>query len=449
MRIYKTKHLIPAPEDGANGVNYEIVPSVTCIHADKDGNITTGDIKVAAYRTEAGVRKSVLSLVYINSSYWVQYKIDSNSWVNCSRLYTFVPGGGLVPNEYGVPVSAVSDITSGIAFRLVYGTSSSYTTVYEMGALPVVQDGQTGAAGAVGKFYYPAGEFDDETEYRSSSNRAPYVYITEVINNQTKSYYYMLVASTNLVNGDLVAPGEDSSIWELMENDFKYLISEAIFTMFGKMGAAVYCGDWCISQYGTLGGSESTQYHLFDPAYPDKSVDTTHTVNGETWSGYNFVPNYAVDLLHGKPYMQTAVINGLINAKLFYSPTLEITADTTIDPLTHQAGCYILSPSPAGITITLPIATDYDGLELNFYVPYGSRATGSAFVQVQDSDTAIAYQQYYIIKEAQYSYIAPQAETLLLHERKVFLHYNNMVKFKSMLGRWYVISGMVMNYAEA
>ena len=50
----------------------------------------------------------------------------------------------------------------------------------------------------------------------------------------------------------------------------------------------------------------------FDPAYPSQSVNTTHNVNGTTWTGYNFVPNYCVDLLTGATYQQNAYVAGSI-----------------------------------------------------------------------------------------------------------------------------------------
>lgn len=314
--LVKVKNLIPAPEDGHDGVTYEILPSVALIHADKDGNVLTGNIEVKAYRTVLGVRSSVAGVPHISGEpyYWVQYKVDSNAWTNCG---TITIGSGIFAQAgYGVSSTVVSGITNGIAFRLVYGTSnSSYDVVYEIGQIPVVKDGQTGSAGAVGKFYYPAGTFDDDTPYTSTANAAPYVSIVDQVTGRT--YYYMLIADINLVDGSIISPTdqEATGIWQRMDDQFKYLVSEMIFTNFAHLGSAVFCGDWMLSQYGTVNGSTSNQYQLFDPAYPNSSVNTTHTVNGESWTGYNFVPNYAVDLLRGKVFMTDAVVSGTIKTK--------------------------------------------------------------------------------------------------------------------------------------
>jgi hypothetical protein len=83
---------------------------------------------------------------------------------------------------------------------------------------------------------------------------------------------------------------------------------------FAMLGSFVVSGDWLISTKGMLGGAESQDYTKFDPAYPDTSVNTTHTANGTTWTGYNFVPHYAVDGKEGDMYANKAKIKGAIEA---------------------------------------------------------------------------------------------------------------------------------------
>ena len=169
-----------------------------------------------------------------------------------------------------------------------------------MAALQVVKDGQTGTRGKTGRYYYYDGYFNSSKKYTATDHQAPYVAFdwtdTETVNGvQTqvvKTSYYMLIADTNKPSSTYIAPRTQaaSGVWELMETSFKWLIAEAFFTNFAKLGSAVFYGDWMISQHGTVNGVASTQYELFD------DEDPTGTVAG------HFVPNFAIDLMEGQAY---------------------------------------------------------------------------------------------------------------------------------------------------
>ena len=168
---------------------------------------------------------------------------------------------------YGVPASAVSTITYSIAFRLLYGTSSSsYSVVHEMAPLQVVKDGQTGAQGKTGRFYYYDGYFNSSKEYTATDHQAPYVafdYETTITDATTgqevtvvKTSYHMLVTATNMKDGSLIPPrplNGASGIWEEFESSHIYLMTQVFFTAFAKLGSAVFSGDWMISQNGKPG----------------------------------------------------------------------------------------------------------------------------------------------------------------------------------------------------
>ena len=305
-------------EPGQDGVTYEIIPGVSNIRADADGNILTGVITVAAYKTKSGSRTScglgMAVAVDPNGGetdyYWAQYRIDGGSWTNCSNIST---GSGIyMVLDYGVPGSAVSTITSGIAFRLLYGTGSSYSVVHQIAPLQVVKNGQTGQRGKTGRYYYYDGYFDSTKEYTATDNQAPYVAfdwedtvtVNGVDTQVTKTSYYMLIAETNKPSGTYIAPRTTAAtgVWELMETSFKWLIAEAIFINFAKLGAAIFSGDWMISQHGTINGVASTDYTKFDASDPEGST-----------SGH-FRPNYAVDLKVGEAWLNNAHIRGVVYA---------------------------------------------------------------------------------------------------------------------------------------
>ncbi len=253
--------------DGQNGVTYEIVPGVANIRADKDGNILTGAIRVSAYKTEAGIRTSCglgrIIAVGIDDNeedtphYWAQYRIDSGSWTDCSNISIGI--GMMAEMGYGVPGSAVSTITSGIAFRLLYGTTSSNSVVHETAALQVVRNGSDGERGKAGRFYYYDGYFVSTKEYTADDYKAPYVAFDWTDNTDNgpviRTSYYMLIANTNKKNSVLVAPRTSaaSGVWEQMTTDFRYMITEAFFSAFAKLGSWVFNGDFMMSQQGIDG----------------------------------------------------------------------------------------------------------------------------------------------------------------------------------------------------
>ena len=246
-------------DDGEDGVSYEITPSVSCISMDGDGKVKTGAITINAYRIKGSVRSELISAipqhVIAGSDSWMaQYCRDGGDWTFFSTKMN-ISSGEL---SYEVPASAVQSTTSGLAFRLVYGKTSSYMVMHETSPIPVIRDGATGKQGKTGKWYYFAGYWKDGDTYTSSERDAPYVAYEyeEEQNGMTVlvERCYMLVAETNVVDGTPVAPRSTQAdrIWEEMAQSFLYLITQAFFTKFAKLGSAVFSGDWMISQHGSL-----------------------------------------------------------------------------------------------------------------------------------------------------------------------------------------------------
>ena len=181
--------------------------------------------------------------------------------------------------------------------------------------------GTDGSRGKRGRSYYYAQPWQDNpnVSYLVNDSIAPYFYFED----DGEYYVYNPVGDVNdsISMHDMGTPDTSNPNWEKMQSKFKYLITEAIFGSFAKFGSAIISGDWMISTNGTIDGkaynngalyNNSAAYTWFDPQYPNKSVNTTHSVNGEEWTGYNFVPNYAVDLLTGATYQQNAYItNGV------------------------------------------------------------------------------------------------------------------------------------------
>ena len=122
---------------GATAVVYEIIPNVSVITADDEGNVTTGEIIVAAYKTVGNERSE--DILYNNGAggewYVAQYSIDGGAWTDC----TVSPIIG-TQNEYKVyiPAAVVRTVMASLGLRL---TNNDGEVLAVCSDLPVVNNG--------------------------------------------------------------------------------------------------------------------------------------------------------------------------------------------------------------------------------------------------------------------------------------------------------------------
>lgn len=184
-------------------------------------------------------------------------------------------------------------------------------------SIPVVKDGANGQDGADGndaKMYWYEGEWSNVT---TSS-----VTITD---NQTCYFlyggeYWMWVGGAGTYTyHDMGTPSDSNTNWEKVQSKWKYILSEAIFTEFAHLGGFIVSGSWMYSTYGTVNGVEYTStrkqngyygYLWFDTSTPF----TNHQISRYGTTGYNFIPNFAVDGKTGKTYQNDAYVRGEIVA---------------------------------------------------------------------------------------------------------------------------------------
>ena len=313
---YSTEFSIPIicakdGENGDDGKTYALkltLPSLV-IPCDSSGNSKSSgdkDCYVTFYVDGTAISTSSMTITILSkpSGLTVQTNADI-SQISKNRIYI----------TYGSNV-AKSTLEGVITFSVSDGTNTTYGGI----AVMCSQDGGQGERGKTGRFYYFADTFDKNNNtdtYSATDSEAPFFFH----NNK-----YWVWKGDNFTDKTMKwlydnkggYPSSNNTNYELMVTDFKYLITEAIFGKYAHFGSAIINGDWMISQNGTYGGNTPIDYTKFDPAYPSTSVYTNHTVNGTTWQGYNFVPNYAVDLLTGKTYMTSAEVRGTIRADNLY-----------------------------------------------------------------------------------------------------------------------------------
>lgn len=169
----------------------------------------------------------------------------------------------------------------------------------------IIKDGDT-IQGTNAKMPYPAGEYDANTKYEATAYTTPYVV--------KKGQYYVLLSneSQNIdPEADYAATGGH---WQLMEK-YKAVWIEMMFANLGKLGSAIFYGQYMFSQYGKKGDVEIT-----DPDQYGIPVQA-----GE--EGEIFDPNLLINFLTGELKCNNADIRGNIEATRGKFGNLKIVGD--------------------------------------------------------------------------------------------------------------------------
>lgn len=126
----------------------------------------------------------------------------------------------------------------------------------------VVNTVEDGERGKVGRFFYYAGDFDATNttqKFLVNDAQAPffktqiggidYYYVFNPTIDDSEDNYFTMSEMWEASNDDF-----NNKPWDIMTNDFKYLITEALFSSFAHLGSAIINGDWMMSTHGQIGG---------------------------------------------------------------------------------------------------------------------------------------------------------------------------------------------------
>ena len=137
--------------------------------------------------------------------------------------------------------------------------------------------------------------------------------------------------------------------------------------------------------------------------------------------------NITIDTSTGTLSAVNGNFSGILNASLMYSTIQSITTSTTINPATSPCDTYrITSSNLSPVTMTLPTASSYPGLELKFYMEIGSRAQGPTY---------LSGSIYYTAQSGTDAGLRKYASKVVTQSPYVVV--------KSMSNYWYVIIGAV------
>lgn len=220
----------------------------------------------------------------------------------------------------------------------LYSAGSSSTTDYLAKCeIAVVKNGDTGIQGIQGKMSrvpYYAGMWGDVSgqSFVVTDYMTPYVNIGSEESPNCKIFVgdngtYTFPTALTIYN--------NSSDWAAMDTEFKYLITEAIISMFGQFGSSIFNGDYQYSQHGTLGGNavEGTYYNLFSPSFIRSNVcqitsDSVNITQGSSLSNRTIL---------GSVFVNVPVTIGSVTFPT-YTVTCKYTKDT-------GAGLYVCAYS--------------------------------------------------------------------------------------------------------
>lgn len=150
---------------------------------------------------------------------------------------------------------------------------------------------------------------------------------------------------------------------------------------------------------------------------------------------------------YGQLKATNADISGTIRANAVYNPVYEVSEDLTIDPSIHGRSFMFIGASDC--TITLPLAEEYPGLELQFYAPFFTQAASGLTIRTQPRQLNRNHIYF------------PEGTTMLnrtltTNYFKVAAYNNNLITIKSLpldpysgnSYNWVVVSGDVSGYPE-
>lgn len=140
---------------------------------------------------------------------------------------------------------------------------------------------------------------------------------------------------------------------------------------------------------------------------------------------------------------ENVVISGILKTTLYYGKTKTITeANYTIDPATSPYNWYLINEPSIVQYITLPKASDYDGLEISFFIKNSNWVYG-----VNTTHVKAAAGEYICIKRNVYNVSTSTslenfAATFRESSGYWMMQPNMAIKFKSIFGKWYAIEGL-------
>lgn len=356
--------------------------------------------------------------------------------------------------------ATASGLSTGVTFTVTgtYGgkTYSATITVALIGST----QGEQGERGKVGRFFYFGGTFNAaDTTQTFIVNDAQAPYFEHTVDGQKRYHVFNYDTNGTYTMAQMwsIKNNWNSKPWESMTNDFKYIITEALFANNAKLGSFIVSGDWLISTNGTINGTAyvngasyygAPAYTWFDPAYPNTDHTKKVTIGGgQQVTVHNFIPNLAFDGRTGTTYQQDAHVKGeiiatsgsftgVVRAAMMYGTQLTVNNPNTsvkkyaLDLVNHPANLFMCDPTMGNLVIVLPQAGDYDGITIRFFAN-GVTASNTVTLQTYNSSVNLYFKDMdnYVVGSWQ-------------HSNAMKMLKNEPYEASAINGVWYITQGI-------
>lgn len=144
--------------------------------------------------------------------------------------------------------------------------------------------GEKGDKGDMGRNFYYDGDWVSSKPYTLTKYEAPFV--SHVVSGNTN--YYVRIGNDNTTWASSTPPNEDTDHWAIMVTDFKYLIAQAIFSEFARLGKWVFNNAYMFSADGIDSNNNEVTY------------DSTHKFFGIGESSNTYTPNVVMNAQTGE-----------------------------------------------------------------------------------------------------------------------------------------------------
>ncbi len=239
-------------EDGVTSQIEATVGSVTIPSNETSAVLNT---TVRFYSKEGGADRAALSC------YSCVFKKTGGTYTRVTseydRAYNSKQDNGTIS---GLNVNASVNAVVVCIYASPTMTHEGYLTELE---IPVYKSGDTGEKGDTNKrMPYYAGTLTEvkNTSVTANDYSTPYVDVETGTAEQPNCYIYIGENTTTKTYPASAGAYQSSSDWAMMTSSFKYLITQAVFAQFAKLGAAIFSDNIMLSQYGYNGGVESQSY---------------------------------------------------------------------------------------------------------------------------------------------------------------------------------------------
>ena len=295
-------------------------------------------------------------------------------------LITVTPDSGTAKTSTSGSLSF--SVTSSMSKITVTLTDTAKIITHDQRTVMVVRDGLNGSQGATGKTgasFYMAGSYSATTSYTRDAYKAPVVELDGL-------YYAQIKEGTIVGINPKTDAANNGGNWVVFDM-FKYIFSEVAFIKFGKLGSAVFNGDFMMSEYGVnSNGTLNNNYEKFDATLADPTTNS------------NFMPNILMNLSNGEAWMQNVHVRGEINditeTSLSVSGTVQGSSlSSTLTTLLDETGIHTKATSDCYAAIDLGLTygvvgdtSCYRALSISNTSTYGGAMMCGLYMDINSSD---------------------------------------------------------------